>query len=143
MVYPPVSVSWSVQQYIGRVLWYTLWCLSVGLSSSILAGYYGIPSGVCQLVCPAVYRQGIMVYPPVSVSWSVQQYIGRVLWYTLWCLSVGLSSSGGVLWYTLWCLSVHLSVHTSFLDNSSCSFQWIVLKLGGQLDHEMVQCILF
>ena len=39
------------------------------------------------------------------------------------------------------CTSVCLSVRTSFPDNSY-SFHQIVLKLGGLLDHEMVQRIL-
>ena len=34
------------------------------------------------------------------------------------------------------------SVRTLFPDNSY-SFHPIVLKLGGQLDHEVIQCILF
>ena len=34
-------------------------------------------------------------------------------------------------------------VLSSFPDNSSYSFHWIALKLGGQLDHEMVQRLLF
>ena len=40
-------------------------------------------------------------------------------------------------------VSVRPSVHTSFPDNSSYSFHRIALKLDGQLDHEMVQRILF
>ena len=40
-------------------------------------------------------------------------------------------------------MSVGPSVHNLFLDNSSYSFHRIALKLGGQLDHEVVQLILF
>ena len=36
-----------------------------------------------------------------------------------------------------------LFLHISLLDNSSYSFHWITLKLGGQIDHEVVHCILF
>ena len=60
-------------------------------------------------------------------------------------------------WYSIYCfeVTVHqiliellrffydLSDLTLFLDNSSYSFHRILLKLGGQLDHEVVQCILF
>ena len=35
------------------------------------------------------------------------------------------------------------SIRTSFPDNSSYTFHWIVLKLGGQLEHVAVQRILF
>ena len=45
----------------------------------------------------------------------------------------------GVLWYTLLCLYVR----TWFPDNSSYSFHRIMLKLGGKLDHEVIQHILF
>ena len=38
--------------------------------------------------------------------------------------------------------SVCLSIRTSFKDNLY-SFHQIALKLGGQLDHKVVQCILF
>ena len=31
----------------------------------------------------------------------------------------------------------------SFPENSSYSFHWIALKLGGQFDHEMIQRIMF
>ena len=40
-------------------------------------------------------------------------------------------------------VSVCPSVHTLFPDNSSYTFDWIALKLAGQLDHDMVQWILF
>ena len=40
-------------------------------------------------------------------------------------------------------MSVGPSVRTLFLDNSSYSFHRVALKLGGQLDHEVVQGILF
>ena len=35
------------------------------------------------------------------------------------------------------------SVRTCFPDNSSYSFHWIMLKLCGQLDHEVLQRIFF
>ena len=34
------------------------------------------------------------------------------------------------------------SICTSFLDNSSYSIHQVVLKLGGQLNYEVVQCII-
>ena len=40
-------------------------------------------------------------------------------------------------------MSVRLPVCTSFPDNSPYSFLRIALKLGGQLDHAVVRCILF
>ena len=46
--------------------------------------------------------------------------------------------SGGVLWYTLRCPSVRPHIRTSFPDNSSYSFRRIMLKLGGQTDHEVL-----
>ena len=35
------------------------------------------------------------------------------------------------------------SIRILFMDNSSYSFHQVVLKLGGQLDHELVWRILF
>ena len=55
--------------------------------------------------------------------------------------------SGGVLWYTLWCLSVHPfvnpSIHLHFISGFILQFSSITLKLGGQLDHEVIQRMLF
>ena len=51
--------------------------------------------------------------------------------------------SGWVLRYTFQCLSICLSIWILSPYNSSYSFHQIALELGGQLDHEMVQRILF
>ena len=71
--------------------------------------------------------------------------IGTVQHLTILALKFGQKKiiPSRVIWYTLHCLSVRPSVHTSFTDNSPYSFHWIALKLGGQLDHEVLRRILF
>ena len=60
-------------------------------------------------------------------------------WYSTYCFEVTVHQ----ILIELLCFFYDLSDLTLFLDNSSYSFHPILFKLGGQLDHEMVQCILF
>ena len=98
-----------------------------------MVGYYDIPSGVCPFAL-------LFWITPPTVFISTLKLGGQSDHEVVQCIffpGYGTPNFDRVI-----TLFNEFFVHTSFPDNSY-SFHRIVLKLGGHLDHEVVQRILF